>query len=187
MNKKVINSQLKNKAKNNNSIRVIHKKAGQLPTVKIIPNIFTLKKTIIKRNLDIIPYESLYIICNSKPLINYMQPNIALPFRSVKGDLLLVDIDKKEREFKGISQEDIIWYVKDLIDKSYNNNNTNNLKPLQKETREKKLTHSSYNERGFEYGNSTSFEKSLIQVLVNIEIVLASMLKTNRNGDMKNG
>lgn len=180
MNKKVIRKQLENKAENSNSIRVIHKKAGQLPTIKIIPNIFILKKAIIKRKLDIIPYESLYIICNSKPLINCMQPNIALPFRSINGDLILVDIDKKEREFKGISQEDVIWYVKDLINKSYKNNNTNNSKPIQKETREKALVNNSYNERGFEYNNNTSFERSLIQVLVNIELVLANLLKSEK-------
>ena len=40
MNKKVIRKQLENTAENSNSIRVIHKKAGQLPTIKIIPNIF---------------------------------------------------------------------------------------------------------------------------------------------------
>lgn len=178
MNKKVVKKQLENKAKNNTPIRVIHKKAGQLPTVKIIPNIFTLKKAIVKRELDIIPYESLYIICNSKPLINCMQPNIALPFRSINGDLILVDIDKKEREFKGISQEDIIWYLKDLINKSYNNNNTNNSNSMQKETKEKIPANHSYNERGFEYGNNTSFERSLIQVLVNIELVLSNLLKS---------
>ena len=109
-----------------------------------------------------------------------MQPNIALPFRSINGDLILVDIDKKEREFKGISQEDVIWYVKDLINKSYKNNNTNNSKPIQKETREKTLVNNSYNERGFEYNNNTSFERSLIQVLVNIELVLANLLKSEK-------
>lgn len=49
MNKKVIRKQLENKVKNSNLIRVIHKKAGQLPTIKIITNIVILKKAIIKR------------------------------------------------------------------------------------------------------------------------------------------
>ena len=53
--------------------------------------------------------------------------------------------------------------------------------------REKSLVYNHYNERGFGYSKNSSFEKSLIQVLVNIEMVLASILKNNRNGDMKNG
>ena len=182
-----MNNQLKSKEQKNNSIRVIYKKAGQLPEVKIIPNIVTLKKAIIKRKLNIIPYESLYIICNKKSLMNYMKPNIALPFKSIKGDLILVNIDEKERDFKAISQEDIMWYIKDLINKSYNNNNIDKLKSIQNENREKSLVYNHYNERGFGYSKNSSFEKSLIQVLVNIEMVLASILKNNRNGDMKNG
>ena len=83
------------KAKNTNPLRVLYKKAGQMPTVKIIPNIFLLKKAIIKRHLNIIPYEGLYIICNNKQLMKCEQSNIVLSFRSIKGDLLVVDINKQ--------------------------------------------------------------------------------------------
>lgn len=107
-----------NKSKNTNSIRVLYKKIGQLPKVQIINNVFTLKKAIIKNNLDIIPYENLYIICNNKNLMKFMKPNIVLTFKSIKGVFILVDIDKNTREFKSLSQEDIIWFSQDLINKS---------------------------------------------------------------------
>ena len=57
---------IETKAKNTNSIRVLYKKSGQVPAVKIINNVFKLKKAIVKNNLDIIPYETVYIICTNK-------------------------------------------------------------------------------------------------------------------------
>ena len=47
-----------------------------------------------------------------------MRPNIFLPLRRIIGDLVVVNIDKKSREFQSISQEDIIWFSKDLTSKS---------------------------------------------------------------------
>ena len=41
------------KAENTNSIRVLYKKVGQTPKVKIINNIYKLKKAIIQKKLDI--------------------------------------------------------------------------------------------------------------------------------------
>ena len=108
------------KAKNNAPIRILYKKPNQLPEVKIISNVFKLKKAIVKRNLDIIPYETLYIICNTKKFTSNLKQNIILTFYSIYGDLILVDIDKSKREFKSLSEDNIIWYLQDLVNKSYN-------------------------------------------------------------------
>lgn len=116
--KRKMDTQLMDKAKNTNSIRVLYKKVGQEPEVKIIKNILKLKKSIIQKNLAIIPYETIYIICHNKKLMKYMKPNIFLPLKRLAGDFILVDIDRKKREFKSLSQEDVIWYTKDLINKS---------------------------------------------------------------------
>lgn len=171
------NSNIISKAKNTNPLRVLYKKSGQMPTVKIIPNIFLLKKAIIKRHLDIIPYDGLYIICNNKQLMKCMLNNIFLPLKTIRGDLLLIDIDKKEREFKSISQEDIIWYTQDLINKSYDIHAINKLKITPKESSERTLTYKSYNERDFEYDNNINFERVLLQILVKIELTLSNLLK----------
>lgn len=180
--KRKIDTQLIDKAKNTNSIRVLYKKVGQVPEVKIINNLFKLKKAIIKNNLDIIPYETVYIICYNKKLMGYMKPNIFLPLKRIAGDFILIDIDKKKREFKGLSQEDIIWYTKDLINKSpittsknINTSKINNIKDIY--------------ERGFEDNRNTksnNFEITLLNALTNLELVLASILKNNKNGDLKN-
>lgn len=173
---------LKTRAKNTNSIRVLYKKSFKIPEVRIIDNVYKLKKAIIKKNLDIIPYKNLYVICNNKNLKETMPYNIILSFKNIKGDLILVDIDKKTREFKSLSQEDIIWYSQDLI---------NNSPPTTSSTSVKKYNIKNFPEfyeRNFETNiNSNSFEKTLIKVLSNIELILTNILKNNKNGDIKNG
>lgn len=180
--KRKIDTQLIDKAKNTNSIRVLYKKVGQVPEVKIINNILNLKKVIIQKNLDIIPYETVYIICHNKKLMKYMKPNIFLPLKRIAGNFILIDIDKNKREFKSLSQEDIIWYTKDLINKSpittsknINTSKITNIKDIY--------------ERGFEDNKKTksnNFEITLLNVLTNLELVLANILKNNKNGDLKN-
>ena len=169
----------------NNSIRVLYKKADKLPEVKIIDNISKLKKAIIKKNLLIIPYESTFIICNDIDFINNMKPNIVLSLRSIYGDLLLINIDKDNRKFKSLSQDDIIWYTEDLINKSYNNNN-NNLNNIKASFNVPYKQLYKDNERDFESTNEQiSFQKTLLSVLTEIEVVLANFLKKKRNGDGK--
>lgn len=119
---KKLNKDVINKAKNKNTIRVLYKKVGQAPEVKIIHNLQNLKKAVINKKLSIIPYENLFIVCKySKPKLN-IPVNVFLPLNGISGDLIVVKIDRKKREFKGLSQEDIVWYSQDLINKSPKNN-----------------------------------------------------------------
>ena len=107
------------KANNTAPIRVLYKKVGQLPKIMVLDNVFKLKRFIIKRNLDIIPYQTAYIICNKKELMKNMTPNIVFSFNSIKVDFILVNIDENKREFESLSAEDITWYASDLINKSF--------------------------------------------------------------------
>lgn len=154
-------------------IRVLYKKVGQVPEVKIINNVSKLKKSIIKNNLDIIPYETVYIICHNKKLMEYMKPNIFLSLKRIAGDFILIDIDKKKHEFKSLTQENIIWYTKDLINKAPINT-------LKKVNIPKINNIQDIYERGFEDNRNTKsnkFENTLINVLNNLELVLAMILK----------
>lgn len=162
------------KSKNTTPIRVLYKKTGQAPETKIIDNVFKLKKAIVKKNLDIIPYEKLYIICNNKKSISNKKTNIVLTFQSIYGDLILVGIDKKQREFKGLSQEDIIWYSQDLINKSSISNTVKSTKkPSVKNFRE-------FYERDFEMDSSSksmNYENTVLNSLTTIELALIKLLK----------
>lgn len=167
---------LRKKANNTSSIRVLYKETGQVPQVKIISNIYKLKKAIAKKNLDIIPYETAFIICtNRKKQDKTKKPNIVLDFYSIIGDLILVDIDKKKREFKSLSQENIIWYTQDLINKTTNNTTNFNIKYTNKFNDYK--IKEFYGRNLEESSKSFNFEKSLIDVLVNIQLSLFSILK----------
>lgn len=160
-------------------IRVLYKKVGKAPEVKIV-DIYKLKKFIVKNKLDIVPYEKLFIICHNKSNSLDMLPNIYLPLRGISGSFIVVDIDRKKREFKSLLQEDIIPYTQDLINKSAQTKN--NL------ISEKYINNFNDNyERGFEenrFSKPNNFEKTLITVLINLELVLTSILK--KNGDDKN-
>lgn len=178
--KKKMNTHLINKANNTNPLRVLYKKVGQNPEVKIISNVYKLKKAIIQKNLDIIPYEKLFIICHNRKTNSNMLPNIFLPFNRILGDFIVVKIDRKERELKSLSQEDIIWYSQDLINKAPRNT-------VRVAKYPKSINVRNIYERGAEdnrYNKTLDFEKTLIGVLINIELLLATILKND--GDDKN-
>ena len=114
--------------------------------------------------------------------------NIVLPFRSIRGDLILVNIDPQEREFNSLSQEDIIWFTKDLINKSplphsatLYISQANNQKVSS--VYERDFEESRSRENYFKNINNHNFEISLINVLSNLELILTNLLKSNRNGD----
>ncbi len=157
---------------NNKPIRVIYKKTNKIPEIKIINNISKLKNDIIKNNLDIIPYENVFIICFNQKLIINTYPNIILPLKSVYGDFIMVGIDKKQRKFRGLSQQEIMRYSEDLINMSARNN----INPINKDY---VRNIEKFYERDFERDSNNgtdNIEKQLIRVLRNIEKILATRL-----------
>lgn len=159
------------KSKNEFSIRVLYKKPQEIPEVKIIDNVQKLKQEIINKNLIIIPYETAFIVCNNYDLMKNMPLNIALILGYVSGDFILVNIDKKEREFKSLSQEDIIWYSKSLVNKSFNEFKT-----------EKQITFTDFAEqyqKGFDERtrHTLEYKEKIVNVLTQIELLLKKILK----------
>ena len=167
------------KATKREPLRVLYQKPGQTPEVKIIPDLSRFKKAIIERNLDIVPYKDHFIVCSSKDKRKQMPPHIVFDYRNIAGDLILVKIDKKDREFKSISQEDILWFEEDLIDKSYPANVELDL-PSQKD-------YSDYPAKELDGTSSKStkaiFERSLINTLIHIELLLTNLTKNKTEGD----
>ena len=164
-------------------IRVLYKKVGQIPKVKIIGNVTKLKRAIIKQNLKIIPYENLYIICKNPKQIQDMRTNIVLTFCSIYGDFILIDIDRKTREFKSLEQEDITWFTTDLMNKSpIKNQRKTKLQTTRKrsEVFERDFDNTKYMD-SIQFNKSTNFENTLINVLINLELVLANILKNNNS------
>ena len=164
-------------------IRVLYKKVGQVPKVKIIYNVTKLKRAIVKQNLKIIPYENLYIICKNPKQIQNMRTNIVLTFFSIYGDFILIDIDRKKREFKSLEQEDITWFTTDLMNKCpIKNQRKTKLQTTRKtpEVLERDFDNTKYMD-SIQFNKSTNFENTLINVLINLELVLANILKNNNS------
>ncbi len=186
------NVRLLEKAKNKNKLRVIYKAPGKDPEVRIIPNVFILKKAVINRQLEILPYQNVFIIFNKQKEMQKEPINIILDMCNIKGELIIVQIDKKKREFESLSQENIIWFTEDLINKSPVKNNVINIndwkaqnqnskqltKKQIKDYYSKELTLFDTEEKAV---NSISFEQNLINVLTNIELTLASLLEIKKN------
>lgn len=100
-----------------------------------------------------------------------------MPLHSIDGDLIVVNIDKKQREFKELSQDDLLWYTEDLIRKNAN--------PKQYEVQN---TLPPKSNKPCENNFSTpplalSFENSLINILMNIEFALANILNGGKKDE----
>lgn len=165
---------LHEKVKSKNKIRVLYKPVGKTPKVRIIPNVQILKRAIINRKLDIIPYQNVFLICNNQDYMKTTPINVVLDFFHISGDLLVVQIDRNKREFESLTQEDINWFTSDLLYRSFNlkmpkaRNNTMNIDNYFPK-REKTMVEEA----------NCSFETALIQTLTNIELTLASLLVGN--------
>ena len=100
-----------------------------------------------------------------------------MPLHSIGGDLIVVNIDKKQREFKELSQDDLLWYTEDLIRKSANTKQYEVQNTLPKKSN-----------KSCENNFSTpplalSFENSLINILMNIEFALANILNGGKKDE----
>lgn len=189
--KKKFNNKCYKKAKVINDkgqqLRVLYKKVGQSPQVKIIKDIPNFKKAIILNKLDIIPYKKVFIICNNQDYKMQMPINVFFSMSHIAGDLIVINIDKNEREFKSLSQDQLLYYSKDLMRRNPNNTHIDEDSLYKKPTKKSKEESYTPFERDFDTDNSknlqVSFEKTLISILVNIELLLANLLKNNYGDD----
>lgn len=173
-NKKYINSLIE-KSNNSNSIRILYKKVGQVPEVKIINDLRRLKKSIIDKKLEIIAYQNVFIICHNKKQRKYMPINIILDFYNISGDLIIVEIDSNKREFVSLSQENIIWFTNVLNSKT----------PITKKTKNNSCSKeiSKYflpNMKELGTNENNNVENKLIQVLSHIELLLTCLIADNK-------
>ena len=169
---------IQTKANNKDSIRVLYKKVAQSPEIKIIDSMYKLKKAIVDKKLEIIPYQNVYIVCNNRKQMKGMEKNIILDFNHIAGDFLVLEIDRKKREFKSVSQENIVWFTEDLMNKS----------PVSKDIEPKidAKSFASYISNSMKRCNisksNINFEHDLIKALNNIQVTLSCLVVNNKKG-----
>lgn len=172
--KKIYAQYIKPKANNTQPIRVLYKKVGLTPEVRVISNLYKLKKAVVQRNLEIIPFQHVYIICHNKVQRKNMPINILLDFSNISGDFIVVQIDRNLREFKSMSEENIIWYTQAL-----------NRKGFDTKTNKQNYVSFKYNESNskqiaIEPKSNISFENKLVDVLSNINLTLSYLVGNNK-------
>lgn len=190
---KIISYHINEKHKNNectnsSPIRILYKQVGKTPEVKIIKDLFKLKKAIVINELQIIPYKKAYIICSNKNLMSKLPINVVMPLYNIAGNFILIKIDRNKREFKSLSQEDIIYYMKDLISKSIFENERNSFQYKYKKVAKRTIPELHYNEIEREKGKeqkTINHENALFSILFHIDLLLSKLLKNEESEEFE--
>ena len=173
--------QLLEKARNVGLLRVIYKKPNQEPEVKIIDNLFRLKKAIVEYDLEILPFQNVYIICHNKEQRKGMEQNILLDFCSIAGDIILVQIDKRTREFKSLTQENILWFTEVLNRRSPNNLDAKIPYTTQNTQNFLKTYNHNLASTNLKIQANINFEEKLLDALSNINLTLSYLVANKKN------
>ena len=98
----------------NKKIIVIYKEVGEVPVLKKVTNSKETFELLIGGEMDILPYENIFIICRKDR--EKLKPNISVNTNydkanfSIRGTVLIVNKDNEE--FKSLSKEQAITYAK---------------------------------------------------------------------------
>ena len=104
----------------NRPVRVLYKQTGKPPVVRIVNNVWRLKRLIIKDILKMIRYENYIILCfKSKQNIGVV-PNIVMDFKNIAGDFFFIAFNPKTKNFRSLTLREIEFYVDELSRKSFN-------------------------------------------------------------------
>lgn len=105
----------------NKKIIVIYKEVGEVPVLKKVTNSKETFELLIGGEMDILPYENIFIICRKDR--EKLKPNISVNTNydkanfSIRGTVLIVNKDNEE--FKSLSKEQAIKYAKFLVMESF--------------------------------------------------------------------
>lgn len=175
----------------NKKIVVLYKKTGQAPVIKIIANMFEIKKMIVEGNLDMVRYENCIIVCNSLAKNINQIPNIVLDFKHITGDFFLIGYNPKIKDFRSLDKDEVKFYTDALDRKSFqydkykkwlekckfiaesSSNNKRLVPKLNRElgnNEESKTTSSPYNEK-------------MLEMILNIQAIILKYLKNNSESE----
>lgn len=178
----------------NKKIVVLYKKTGQAPVLKIITDMYEIKKMIVQGNLNMVKYENYIIVCNNKNIEQNQIPNIILDFKHIAGDFFLIGYDEKAKDFRSLSKDETTFYADALDRKSFqyenykkwlkkcclvaeNSNKTDYIAhkiTIQKPTRE-----IGENE---ESETTSSYSEKMLEMILSIQAIILRYLK-NSNGE----
>lgn len=111
---------------NNNKIKILYKKVGELPEVKNINNTLEEKQKLVNGLIEIIDYDDdILLICNEEGKILNMEPNLLFDYDYIAGDCFFIGDDYKNADFKSLTDEQIEKIKLNIKNHSYKMKNIN--------------------------------------------------------------
>jgi len=100
-------------------MRVLYKKVGENPVVKIINASLEAKQELVGGLIEVVPYEDVLIICNEEGKILNMSPNVVFDYDYIAGDFFVIGDDYEHGDFKSLTKDEIEYYKKDLSKRAF--------------------------------------------------------------------
>lgn len=100
-------------------MRVLYKKVGENPVVKIINASLEAKQELVGGLIEVVPYEDVLIICNEEGNILNMPPNVVFDYDYIAGDFFVIGDDYEHGDFKSLTKDEIEYYKNDLSKRAF--------------------------------------------------------------------
>ena len=101
-------------------IKVLFKRVGKDPIVKIIPNTLEAKQNLVGGLIECVPYDDeTLLICNEEGKLIGMKPNICFDYDYIAGDCFLIGDDYENADFKSLTDKQIKKAKLDWKSKSF--------------------------------------------------------------------
>ena len=89
-------------------IKVLFKRVGKDPIVKIIPNTLEAKQNLVGGLIECVPYDDeTLLICNEEGKLIGMKPNLCFDYDYIAGDCFLIGDDYENSDFKSLTDKQI--------------------------------------------------------------------------------
>lgn len=115
-------------------IKVLYKRAGKKPIVKVIPDTLEAKQKLVGGLIEVIPYtDDTLLVCNDEGKILNLKNNVCFTYDYIAGDCFVIGDDYKNAGFRSLTNEEIIKAKEDLLNKSFDNLENENVLPEEKD------------------------------------------------------
>ena len=103
-----------------NQIRILLKRVGKKPLVKVINNTLEEKQKLVGGLIEVVDYdEGNLIIANEEGKVDGLKPNLGFDLDYIAGDCFFIGDDYKNSGFKSLSLEDCERICKEIKNKSF--------------------------------------------------------------------
>ena len=106
--------------KKEKELRILLKRFGRDPEVKIIENTLKAKQMLVGGLIEVIPYGDVLLVCNEEGKLFDFPPNLRFDYDYIAGDCFVVGDDYENADFRSLTDEEIEKYTKDLKERSFN-------------------------------------------------------------------